>query len=237
MQHPALEIIAFDIETCLQLQQTGIHRVELCADPGNGGTTPSAGLIAQARKVLQKELYVMIRPRGGDFVYSSAELDCMLADIAYCKQVGIDGVVFGALHADRSIHVEQCRILVDAADGMGITFHRAFDRVLDPQLALSQIIDLGIKRILSSGLAPTASQGKALLRALVKQAGQAIEIMPGSGVRAATLPDLLDIGASAYHSSAAKQVPAKHQGIGDEQLQYNGVDLQEIEQMLAILNS
>lgn len=198
-----LEVIGFDLASCLIAEQYGADRIELCANPHDGGTTPSYGTIAAARRATSVQLFPIIRPRGGDFLYSDSEFDAMIADIDQCRQVGCDGVVIGMLHSDGSVDARRCAALIDQAGSMQVTFHRAFDRVRDPMRSLEQIIDLGCTRILTSGLRPTADLGRDLLRTLVEAAADRIIIMPGSGVRAANIVELAGFtGATAFHSSA-----------------------------------
>jgi copper homeostasis protein len=198
-----LEVIGFDLASCLIAEQYGADRIELCANPHDGGTTPSWGTISAARQATSVQLFPIIRPRGGDFLYSDSEFDAMIADIEQCRQLGCDGVVIGMLLSDGSVDARRCAALIDQAGSMQVTFHRAFDRVQDPMRSLEQIIDLGCTRILTSGLCPTAEMGKDMLRTLVEAAGDRITIMPGSGVRAANIVELADFtGARAFHSSA-----------------------------------
>jgi copper homeostasis protein len=198
-----LEVIAFDIESCLIAAENGADRIELCANPFEGGTTPSLGMIRQARKSTGIQLFPIIRPRGGDFLYSKAEFDAMKCDITACLDEGCEGVVIGMLKKDGTVDVDNCRELVVAAGKMEVTFHRAFDRVLDPENSLEEIIAMGCKRILTSGLKPTAPEGSELLMKLVQQAANRITIMPGSGIRAGNIRALaLATGAKAFHSSA-----------------------------------
>lgn len=198
-----LEVIGFDLASCLIAEQYGADRIELCANPHDGGTTPSWGTISAARHATSVQLFPIIRPRGGDFLYSDSEFDAMIADIEQCRQLGCDGVVIGMLLSDGSVDARRCAALIDQAGSMQVTFHRAFDRVQDPMRSLEQIIDLGCTRILTSGLCPTADAGKDMLRALVEAAADRITIMPGSGVRAANIAELAEFtGATAFHSSA-----------------------------------
>lgn len=198
-----LEVIGFDLASCLIAEQHGADRIELCANPHDGGTTPSYGVIAAARHATSVQLFPIIRPRGGDFLYSDSEFDAMTADVDQCRQLGCDGVVIGMLRKDGSVDTKRCAMLIDAAGSMQVTFHRAFDRVQNPMRSLEEVIDLGCTRILTSGLRPTADLGKDMLRALVEAAGDRITIMPGSGVRAANIVELAEFtGATAFHSSA-----------------------------------
>src|ERR1700748_1497779 len=131
-----LEICAFNLPSALIAQQAGADRIELCVSPEEGGTTPSEGLIRLARESLRIPLYPIIRPRGGDFLYSNEEFRVMLGDIDYCKQTGCDGVVIEMLNADGSVDQERCARLVETAYPLGVTFHRAFDWAANPFEAL-----------------------------------------------------------------------------------------------------
>ena len=145
-----IEICTNSVTSCLEAQKGGADRVELCAGIPEGGTTPSYGDIAVARELLDIELYIIVRPRGGDFLYSDVEHKTMLRDIEMAKKLGVDGVVFGCLNADGTIDMARNKELIDAAKGMGVTFHRAFDMCKDPFESLEQIIELGCDRILTS---------------------------------------------------------------------------------------
>ena len=184
----------------------GADRIELCQSLEIGGITPSAGDIRQSVALKEKndfKVYVLIRPRGGDFCFSKEEYEVMRADVLFCKENGVDGVVLGGLNTDGTIDVEGMKSLIDAADGMGMTFHRAFDLSLDPFIALEQVIGLGFERILSSGTKPTAMAGKETLKKLVDQAAQRLSIMPGSGVNEQNIKAILDYtGAREIHFSA-----------------------------------
>ena len=185
----------------------GAQRIELCAALEVGGVTPSAGLIAEARKVEGLVLNVIIRPRGGDFLYDDYEVACMEEDIRTCKRLGVDGVVIGALTANGDIDTATCKRLIKVADGMSVTFHRAFDMCRNPQKALEELIALGCHRVLTSGQAPTAEAGIELLSKLVEQANGRIIIMPGCGVNSNNAAKILKAtGANEIHASARKSV-------------------------------
>lgn len=206
-----LEVIGFNIESCMLAQAAGAHRIELCDNPGEGGTTPSYGFIKSARENLQIELYPIIRPRGGDFFYSDAEFEVMKADVKVCKELGCDGVVIGILHTDGTIDKKRCGELVQLAYPMGVTFHRAFDRVKDDAQALEDVIEIGCERILTSGLVPSALDGAETLASLIKQADERIIIMPGSGVRADNIIGLAKkTGAVEFHTSARMKIGRAH---------------------------
>lgn len=197
-----LEVCAGDLASAQAAAQGGAHRIELCSALHLDGLTPSAETIEAARRIEGLKLHVLIRPREGDFVYDDAETCTMLRDIRLAHQLGADGVVIGALTREGDIDIPLCRRLVEAAQGMQITFHRAFDRARNPLQALEQIIALGCTRLLTSGQAPTAEAGIPLLRQLVLQANGRIIIMPGAGVTPANARRILDLtGATEIHGS------------------------------------
>ena len=198
------EICANSVESCVEAQRGGANRVELCAGIPEGGTTPSYGDIVLARKVLDTtKLHVIIRPRGGDFLYSDLEREIMLEDVRMARQLGVDGVVFGVLTAEGDVDMDFMRQLMAESEGMSVTFHRAFDVCRDPFLALEQIIELGCNRILTSGQMPKAEEGVELLRELVERAGERIIIMPGCGVNASNIAHIAEAtGAREFHFSA-----------------------------------
>lgn len=202
-QRSKIEICANSVESAVKAQEGGAYRVELCAGIPEGGTTPSFGDIRMARQLLQKtKLHVIIRPRGGDFLYSKLELDIMLHDIKVARQLGADGVVFGCLTAEGNVDVPAMKMLMNAVGDMSVTFHRAFDMCKNPQEALEQIIALGCNRILTSGQEPNAVNGIPLLKELVKQADGRIIIMPGCGVNPSNILQIAEeTGASEFHFS------------------------------------
>lgn len=205
-----VEVCANGVESCLAAQEGGADRVELCAGIPEGGTTPSYGEIMVARRVLTTtRLHVIIRPRGGDFLYSDLEVERMAADITVCRELGVDGVVFGCLRADGTIDVERNRYLMECASGMSVTMHRAFDRTADPALALEQVIDLGFDRILTSGQQPQAILGVDLLAKLNRQAAGRITLMAGSGVNEQNIRTIRDVtGLHEFHFSGRESRPS-----------------------------
>ena len=205
-----IEICANSVASCLEAQKGGAYRVELCAGIPEGGTTPSYGEIAVARELLNIKLNIIIRPRGGDFLYSDVEHKTMLHDIKIAKKLGVDGVVIGCLKADGTIDMERNRELIAAAEGMSVTFHRAFDMCKNPFESLEQIIALGCDRLLTSGQQPTAIEGISLLSQLVEKAGDRIIIMPGSGVNEDNIAILADkTKAREFHFSAREPIDSK----------------------------
>ncbi len=192
----------------MKAQEGGAYRVELCAGIPEGGTTPSYGDMRMARELLTTtRLHVIIRPRGGDFLYSPLEQAIMLHDIATARQLGADGVVFGCLTADGDVDVPLMQKLIEAAGEMSVTFHRAFDMCRDPQKALEQLISLGVDRILTSGQEATAEAGIPLLKELVRQAAGRLIIMPGCGVNAGNIARIAqETDACEFHFSGRSPV-------------------------------
>lgn len=209
------EICANSVESCLAAQEGGADRVELCAGIPEGGTTPSYGEIKLARKLLTKtKLHVIIRPRGGDFLYTPLELERMEEDIRICRELGVDGVVFGCLTEEGEIDRKANRRLVELARPMSITFHRAFDRTADPMKALEDIISLGCNRILTSGQQPKAIDGISQLAQLEKKLKEyplpPIQLLAGSGVNEENIRQIFDAtGIHEYHFSARVNVVSK----------------------------
>ena len=198
-----IEICANSVSSCKAAQEGGADRVELCAGIPEGGTTPSAGMIRSARMSVNIELNVIIRPRGGDFLYSAGEVEEMLYDIETARKLGADGLVFGALTPDGDVDMEVMERLMTAAEGLPVTFHRAFDHTADPLAAMEKIIGLGCVRILTSGQKPDAMQGADMLATLVKAAAGRIIIMPGCGVNASNIKHIASVsGAGEFHFSA-----------------------------------
>ncbi|HXB90894.1 MAG TPA: copper homeostasis protein CutC [Puia sp.] len=205
-----LEICCFNVASAMIARQAGADRVELCASPGEGGTTPSPGSILAARELLPVDLYPIIRPRGGDFVFSDEEFRMMIRDVEYCKKAGCNGVVIGMLQKDGSIDKRRCARLVELAYPLGVTFHRAFDWAINPFEAMEDIIQIGCERILTSGQRPTAVEGQELIEQLVREADDRIIVMPGSGVRSTNIAALAEeTGAVEFHSSARVQLPGQ----------------------------
>lgn len=201
------EICANSVASCIAAQDGGADRVELCAGIPEGGTTPSVGMIRCARESIGISLNVIIRPRGGDFLYSESEIREMVYDIEAAKELGVDGLVFGCLCPDGSVDMENMRLLMEAAGDTPVTFHRAFDHTSDPLKALEDIIELGCARILTSGCRPTAAEGAPLLAQLVEKAGDRIIIMPGCGVNEGNIAETARLsGAREFHFSAREPV-------------------------------
>lgn len=235
-----LEVIAFNIESCNLAQQSGAHRIELCDNPGEGGTTPSLGMIKTARAKADIELFPIIRPRGGDFLYSDDEFEIMKEDILRCKNTGCDGVVIGLLNANGTVDKTRTSILVNLAYPLSVTFHRAFDRANDPFKAMEDIIDCGCERILTSGQQPTALEGIELIAELIKQAEERIVIMPGSGLRSDNIVSIAKkSGAFEFHSSARTTSDSKmhfNNPTMNEHLKTVVLDAMEVSNMAKLLS-
>lgn len=230
-----IEIATSDFETTKSAVEGGADRIELCANIYEGGTTPSHGMIRKCREAFDVLLYPIIRPRGGDFLYSTEEFEIMVHDVKLCKQSGCDGIVTGLLNADGSLDQKRTTLLIETAYPMEITFHRAFDRCRDAFKALEQLIECGCERILTSGQKPVAPEGIELIAEFVNAAGERIIIMPGSGVRKENIKELADkTGAFEFHSSLRGKTKSKMQFIhpafasSEESYTNNFIDPQEV---------
>lgn len=204
---PLLEVCCGDIESVLAANAGGAGRIELCSALADGGVTPSAGLIRQAVRLSTIPVNVLIRPRGGDFLYNEAEVDVMVEDIILCRESGAHGVVIGALTPDGDPDLPALRRMTDAAGEMSVTFHRAFDLCRSAAEALEQLVELGCDRVLTSGQQASAIEGAPLLRKLREQAAGRILILAGAGVNPASAAELIATGAAdEVHASAREGV-------------------------------
>ena len=193
--------------SAIAAQKGGADRVELCENMADGGCTPSSGTILFAKKHLTIPIFVMIRPRGADFLYSEEEFEIMQSDILMAKKLGADGVVFGILMTDGRIDIDRMKELTALSRPMGITCHRAFDMTRDPMEALDDLIEIGVDRVLTSGQADSALDGAKLIRRLIERARKKIIIMPGHGVKENNLMQVVqETGATEYHMYLTKQV-------------------------------
>ncbi|MEK6783761.1 MAG: copper homeostasis protein CutC [Bacteroidota bacterium] len=198
------EIVVYNIESALKAQEGGADRIELCDNPGEGGTTPSFGTIEAVRQNVNLDVYVMIRPRGGDFHYTNYEFHSMKRDISQCQKISVDGVVFGILNPDGTLDKKRCKELIDKARPLKVTCHRAFDMTRDPFEALEDCIEVGFDRILTAGLQAQSLKGADLIGQLTERARGRIAIMPGSGVNENTVQEILAKSrATEIHFSAA----------------------------------
>lgn len=198
-----LEIACFNLESALIAQHGGADRLELCDDFSSGGVTPNYGTFETARKLINIDLFVMIRPRGGNFIYSDEEFEIMKKDILYFSKMNVDGFVFGILNENGSINMTRNIQLVELSKPLPCSFHRAFDVSKDLLKNLEDVIHCGFKTILTSGQTKSAEEGIEQLVQLVEHAKNRIVIMPGGGVRSSNIELLKDkVKTSYFHSSA-----------------------------------
>lgn len=218
-----LEVACFNLESCLLAQQSRADRIEFCADYSVGGVTPNHHDILKAREILHIPLHVIIRPRGGDFNYSQSEIDVMKKDIEFCKANNINGVVFGVLTSDKKINRTITKELVDLAENMSTTFHRAIDECTDIKEAMSDLISLGFKRVLTSGGKSNALAGIEVLKDFQNTFGEKIIIIPGGGIRHSNLQKLLkETYCKEYHSAAITHKTEE-------------IDIEEVKQLKSML--
>lgn len=205
-----VEICVGSLNSALAAQEGGAHRIELCDNLYEGGTTPSYGTIKIVKESLNIPIHVIIRPRGGDFYYNSMEFEAMKEDVRICKDLGIDGVVIGILLADGLIDESRTAQLVKLARPMSVTFHRAFDMTPDPWMALSSLKELGVDRILTSGQLNTAMEGAEVIKQLIRKAGIAIKILPGGGLNEMNIAEFARFtGAKEFHATLRSLVDSK----------------------------
>lgn len=206
-----IEVCANSVESALNAQNAGADRVELCAGMPEGGTTPSIGQIMMARELLTRtKLHVIIRPRGGDFLYTDLEVQTMIKDIQAAKELQVDGIVIGCLTANGDVDIKQMEHLMREADGLSVTFHRAFDMCRNPHQTLQEIIALGCDRILTSGQQPTAVQGIPMLKQLQMEADEHIIIMPGCGINPSNIQQIAnETGTKEFHLSGRTNVNSR----------------------------
>ncbi|HMJ17082.1 MAG TPA: copper homeostasis protein CutC [Gemmatimonadaceae bacterium] len=193
MNHPLtlVEAAVESLEAALAAERAGADRLELCVNLDDGGTTPSTRLTAAIIDATKLPVFVLIRPRAGDFVYSDEEIDLMIREVETAGIIGVAGIVTGALRSDHTVDIVQTRALVEAAAGLPVTFHRAFDSTIDTSDALEQLIDLGVTRVLTSGGASTALEGADIIAALVDQARDRITVVAGGGIREHNVSDVI----------------------------------------------
>ncbi len=230
-----LEIAVFNMDSALLAAASNADRLEICDNIYDGGTTPSHTFLEMAAKKFSIPVFPMIRPRGGDFLYSETDFQIMLKDILFCKSLGFAGIVTGVLEKNGQVDVKKLHKLVEAAFPMDVTFHRAFDRSKDPFESMEKIIDCGCERILTSGQKPDAILGKDLIKALIEKAESRITIIPGSGVRKENILELAKYtGATELHTSARKNIPSEMEFIQEsmqEDITNISVDGNEIREM------
>lgn len=220
-----LEVVVYNVDSALRAQEGRADRIELCDNPADGGTTPSYGIIEGVRQNLSLDVFVMIRPRGGDFHYSTYEFYAMKRDIDQCQKLSVDGVVLGILNPDGTIDKKRCKELIDRARPMKVTCHRAFDMTRDPFEALEDCIEIGFDRILTAGQRAKAIEGADLIAALIGKADGRIAIMPGSGVNENTVEEIvrrtrtkeIHFSATIFRESEMKFRNQNIAGMGDDE--------------------
>jgi copper homeostasis protein len=232
-----LEIACCNYQSCLNAVENGADRIELFENLPEGGCTPSYGMLIQCIKNISIPIYVMIRPRGGDFCYSKDEIEIMKSDIKMVKKLGFAGVVFGVLDAKGNINKKVCRSLLKKCGAMPATFHRAFDRTSNLEKSIQSIIDLGFERVLTSGGKPTVMEGINAIATLQSKYGNNIIIMPGSGVNSQNLKEIKEkTKCLEFHATAKTKVKdsLKNESFSDTHF---ASDIVEIKELLRVLNS
>ena len=242
-----LEICCFTAESAIKAAQSGAHRIELCDNIAEGGTTPSYATISWVLKNLQIPVNVIVRPRGGDFLYSDTEYQLIKEDVSQIKKLGANGIVIGFLTPEGNIDINRTAEIKKLAEPMEITFHRAFDMCANHLVAMDQLKELKINRILTSGGYPDAEKGAHILAQLVQKANGEISIMPGSGINENNLKKIIHLTqANEYHSSAKIYVDGNMQyrntnvsmsgNAEPNEFRHISVDISKIKKMLSILN-
>jgi copper homeostasis protein len=239
-----IEIATTDFVTTKSAVEGGADRIELCAALTEGGTTPSYGTIKKCREDFQVQLFPIIRTRSGDFLYTDEEFEIMMKEVKLCKDLGCDGVVIGMLNNNGQVDLKRTSQLVEAAYPLEVTFHRAFDRCLDPFEAMEQLIEIGCQRILTSGQEPAAPDGIDLITRLVIAADEKIIIMPGSGVRTDNIKRLAtQTGAREFHSSLRGKQKSKmefvHPAFAESAESYSNpsIDAEEVKALRSALTT
>jgi copper homeostasis protein len=229
-----LEIAVFSTEAALLADKAGADRLELCSGYADGGITPSYGTIQLVKQQVKCPVFVMIRPRGGNFHYSPVEIDVMKKDIAYCKEAGVDGIVFGLLEENGQVNKARIKELVELAAPLPVTFHRAFDLCFDPLQAMEILIECGVKRILTSGQHTSAIEGVELIAALNQKANGRIIILPGAGINAENISAIRSkTSCKEFHASAKRITTSTDAfGFGENVLPHPGI-IAELKKQLA----
>ncbi len=241
-----LEVCANSFSSAVAAQNGGAIRVELCENMAEGGTTPSFGQIKLCVERLILEIWPIIRPRGGDFLYNDDEFDLMKEDIKICKALGCSGVVTGMLTSDGKIDKERCRDLIEVAYPMPVAFHRAFDMSRNLEEALEDLIELGIVRVLTSGGVESAFNGIKVIEKLINQADERIEVMPGAGINHQNILEIKEkTGAQTFHSSARVKIASamlyknetSKMGSIEDEYEYDQTSVDLVRKMVVILDS
>lgn len=243
-----VEIVVYNIISALKAQEGGADRIELCDNQGEGGTTPSFGTIESVRQNVSMDVFPMIRPRGGDFCYSSYEFWAMKRDVGQCQKLSVDGIVFGILTSDGRIDKKRCKEIIERARPLKVTCHRAFDMTRDPFEALEDCIEVGFDRILTAGQQAQALLGVSLVGELVKRSSGRIAIMAGSGVNENTVAQIvrqsgvkeIHFSATAFDESPMKYRNANIAGMGSEEgseFKIRTVDPERVRKIRSIADS
>lgn len=241
-----LEVCVDSYESLLTAKRAGADRIELCSALNLGGLTPSMGLMKKARELEGLEIFVMIRPRSGDFLYSEEDYAVMKEDIRLVKALGFDGIVLGFLNAQGGIDLERTREAAELAYPLKVAFHRAFDDARDPDKDLPALIDIGVIRILSSGQRASALEGADYLARLQREFGSRITIMPGSGITSSNIKEIVELtGCSNYHMSGKLNRASamvyrdyvKRMGTSEKELVVEVADFQRINEVKRILDT
>lgn len=233
-EHVTLEVCVDSIESAIAADRGGAHRVELCSSLSEGGVTPSPGLIATVLNKVSLGVFVMIRPRAGDFLYSADEFTAMEQDVLTAKQLGADGVVFGILQEDGRVDVTRTRHLIEVARPLKVTFHRAFDMSRDLSESLEDLISAGVDRVLTSGGEQTVELGKAKIAELVQAAEDGLSVMAGGGITEHNVRQLVaGTGVREVHASLRTAVPSpmRHR---NEKISFAGVNGREYERLVVV---
>ncbi|XP_046856020.1 copper homeostasis protein cutC homolog isoform X1 [Xenia sp. Carnegie-2017] len=240
-----MEVCVDSVRSAINAEIGGAKRIELCTDLLEGGVSPSVGLLKVVKRKVSLPVFVMIRPRGGDFFYSETEFEVMIEDCKQLINAGADGIVFGILDRHGKIDVKCCQYIIDLVKPLPVTFHRAFDMVPDQSVALESLINIGCSRVLTSGARPTAVEGLHSIKNLVQQARERILIMPGGGINEDNLLEILkSTGAKEFHGSAKVWVPSQmqfkntlvHIGTSMEEYGHMEASLEKIRRLTKIAN-
>lgn len=199
-----VEICATSVQSVKNAEKSGAHRIELCSELAVGGITPSYGLIKEVLKQTSLPVFVLIRPRSGDFTYSKEEFETMKSDIQICKELGCKGIVSGVLKEDQSLDIERIKELVHVSKPLEFTFHRAFDWINNPEESLTALIDIGVHRILTSGQSESAEKGLNTLTQWKKLVENRLTILPGGGINPENAPKFKQAGFTEIHASASR---------------------------------
>ncbi|XP_071793478.1 copper homeostasis protein cutC homolog isoform X2 [Asterias amurensis] len=198
-----MEVCVDSVRSAVEAERGGASRIELCASLAEGGITPSLGLLRVVKSTIKLPVFVLIRPRGGDFLYSSQEVDVIREDIKLCKENGADGFVFGALTSSGDVDHQICKEFIELCRPLPVTFHRAFDMCRNAYTSLRDIINLGFERLLTSGQETSALEGLPLIKEIIQRAKNRITVMPGGGINERNLDRILtESGAREFHCSA-----------------------------------